>query len=211
MLFIAQGLAFVLSSKPISGSRLDVTIFFQQTLGPILNVQSLIVLVIAVVAAVIMGLTPLGRAMYARGSNPRGVRSIGLPSRTLVVGAMATSGVLAAFAGCIIAIGLNSASPVVGSDLLLLGIAACLIGGSKLEGGSGSVVGSTLALVALLALENGMDQLGVSAYVQQVVQGAVVLVALLASTTGTVGGLDLSRLRSWVASPSTKGATTVRR
>lgn len=196
MLFIAQGIAFVLASQPITGTRLDVTIFFQQPIGPVLNVRILLGLAVVVAAAIILGLTPLGRALYARGSNPRGVKSIGLPSKSLVIGAFSASGLLAAFAGSIIAIGLNSASPVVGGDLLLLAIAACLIGGSRLEGGTGSVIGTTLALIALLSLQSGMDQLGVSAYIQQVVRGAVVLIALLAASPASFGGIHLASLRN---------------
>jgi ribose/xylose/arabinose/galactoside ABC-type transport system permease subunit len=206
MLFIAQGLALVFASQPVTGTRIDVTIFFVTPLGPILTVQTIIVLAIAVAAAVVLGLTPVGRALFARGSNPRGVKALGLPSRSTVVGAFLASGLLASFAGVIIAIGLNSASPVVGGDLLLLGIAACLIGGSKLEGGTGSVVGTVLALLALLMLENGMDQLGVSAYVQQVTQGAVVLIALLASGSPRVGGVDLGASFRRLVSPAKGGA-----
>lgn len=191
MLFIAQGFALVLASQPVTGSRMDLTIFFATPIGPILSVRTTIVLAVVLAAAVLLGLTPVGRAMFARGSNPQGVKALGLPSRSTVVGAFLASGLLASFAGAVIAIGLNSASPVVGGDLLLLGIAACLIGGSRLEGGTGSIIGTTLALLALITLANGMDQLGVSSYVQQVTQGAVVLVALLASSSPRAGGVNI--------------------
>lgn len=198
MLFIAQGVSYMVASKPINGTRLDLTENLDRALGSILTVRIVIGFLIFVVLAVAFGATRWGRSLVARGANPRAVRLLGLPDARLVIVCFALSGTLAGLAGMITAVGLNSGSPVVGGDLLLLGIAACLIGGSRLEGGTGSVVGTTLALLALLALQNGMDQTGVSAYVQQVIRGAVVLVALLAAAPTSAGGLQLSSLLgSW--------------
>jgi len=198
MLFIAQGVSYMVASKPINGTRLDLTENLDRALGSVLTVRIVIGTVIFIVLAVAFGATRWGRSLVARGANPRAVRLLGLPDARPVIICFALSGTLAALAGMVTAIGLNSASPVVGGDLLLLGIAACLIGGSRLEGGTGSVVGTTVALLALLALQNGMDQTGVSAYVQQVIRGAVVLVALLAAAPASAGGLRLDpRLTPW--------------
>jgi ribose transport system permease protein len=197
MLFIAQGLAYLIASKPINGSNLDLTIALDQALGPILTPRILIGLAVTVLAALALGGTIWGRSLYARGAQPGAAQQLGLPDRHLVVSSFALSGVLAAASGVITAISLNSASPVIGGDLLLLTIAACLIGGSRLEGGTGSVVGTALALLALLALQNGMDQIGVSAYVQQVIRGGVVLVALLAS--GPTPLRSITPRRRWSA------------
>lgn len=194
MLFVAQGIALIIAARPVSGSGIELTILFISPIGPFLTVQTLIVLIIVLIAGLAFGLTPVGRAMLARGSNAPGARALGLPDRSLVIGSFAISGLMSAFAGMLIAIGLNSASPVIGADLLLLGVAACLIGGSRLEGGTGSVAGSALALLALLTLENGLDQFGVSAYLQQVIQGVVVLVALFAANTPQVGGVERAAL-----------------
>lgn len=191
--FIAQGIAFIIASKPVSGTRLDLTARLDQPIGQLLSLRIIIGAVLVILAAVVFGLTPIGRAFYARGSNPDGARLLGLPGRSLVIGGFLSTGILSAGAGIILAISLNSGSPVIGGDLLLLSIAACLIGGSRLEGGTGSVIGTVVALLALLALQSGMDQLGVSSYWQQVVRGAVVLVALLAATESRVGGLSLRR------------------
>jgi ribose transport system permease protein len=194
LLFIAEGASYLIASQPVNGTRLDLTLDLERPIGSVLTVRILIGIGIAVVAAVMLGRTTWGRSLYARGAQPGAARQLGLPDRSLVIVCFLISGLLSGAAGVITAISLNSASPVVGGDLLLLGIAACLIGGSRLEGGTGSVVGTAFALLALLALQNGMDQLGVSAYVQQVIRGAVVLAALLAAAPTTAGGLDLARL-----------------
>lgn len=198
MLFIAQGVSYMVASKPINGTRLDLTENLDRALGSVLTVRIVIGVAIFVVLAIAFGATPWGRSLVARGANPRAARLLGLPDARPVIICFALSGTLAGLAGMVTAVGLNSGSPVVGGDLLLLGIAACLIGGSRLEGGTGSIVGTTLALLALLTLQNGMDQTGVSAYLQQVIRGAVVLVAVLAAAPTSAGGFRFSsRLTPW--------------
>jgi ribose/xylose/arabinose/galactoside ABC-type transport system permease subunit len=201
--FMAQGFSLTLASKPVSGTRLDLTTGLDRVLTGVLTPRILFGLVVFALAATVLGATVWGRSVYARGANAGAARLLGLPDRSVVVAVFLGSGVLSATAGIVLAISLNSGSPVVGGDLLLLGIAACLIGGSRLEGGTGSVAGSVVALLALLALENGMDQIGVSSYAQQVVRGAVVLAALLAARPSAAGGvpLDPSRLRRLLRGP----------
>lgn len=189
--FIAQGCSFIIASKPISGTRLDLTASLDKPIGELLTVRIVIGVIVIAVAAAIFGLTPVGRTFFARGSNPDGARLLGLPGRSLVISGFLASGLLATAAGVILSISLDSGSPVIGGDLLLLSIAACLIGGSRLEGGTGSVIGTVIALFALLALQNGMDIVGISSYWQQVVRGVVVLVALLAATPSQVGGVRI--------------------
>ncbi|MGW3809301.1 ABC transporter permease [Micromonospora sp. NPDC005113] len=202
MLFIAQGLAYLFADEPVTGTRIDLTVHLEQPIGSLLTPRILIGLGVAVVAAVALGRTTWGRSVFGRGAHPRAARLLALPDRSLVVTCLVLSGLLSAAAGVVTSISLNSASPVIGGDLLLLGIAACLIGGSRLEGGTGSVVGTAFALLALLALQNGMDQVGVNAYVQQVIRGCVVLVALLAAAPASVGGIRLgSRLTLRRTSP----------
>ena len=194
--FIAGGISLILASRPVTGSRIDLTAALETPVGQLLTVRILIGVAVVVAAAAVFGLTPVGRAFFARGSNPHGAALLGLPGRRLVVSGFVASGVSAAAAGVVLAISLNSASPVVGGDLLLLSVAACLIGGSRLEGGTGSIVGSVIALLALLLLQNGMDLVGISSYWQQVVRGGVVLAALLAARPDRVGGVSLTdRLR----------------
>lgn len=194
--FITQGCSYIIAVRPVVGTRIDLTAAMDRPLGAVLSVRILIGLAVVTLFCAAFALTPLGRAFYARGSNPHGAALLGLPGRSLVIIGFLASGLLSAGAGVVLAISLNSASPVVGGDLLLLSIAACLIGGSRLEGGTGSVVGTVLALLALLALQTGMDLVGVSSYWQQVVRGSVLLVALLAARPERVGGVSLgSRLR----------------
>lgn len=194
--FIAQGVSLILAAAPVTGSRVDLTIALDRPFGQVLTMRIVIGVIVVAVAAAVLGRTPIGRAFYARGSNPHAASLLGLPGSRLIVGGFLASGVLSAAAGVVVAISLDSASPVVGGELLLLSIAACLIGGSRLEGGTGSILGTVLALVALLLLQSGMDLVGVSSYWQQVVRGGVVLAALLAARPGRIGGVSLvSRFR----------------
>lgn len=201
--FVAGGISLMLAARPVTGTRIDLTAALETPVGQLLTVRIVIGFVVVALAAAVFGLTPVGRAFFARGSNPHGAALLGLPGRRLVVSGFLVSALCSAAAGVVLAISLNSASPVVGGDLLLLSIAACLIGGSRLEGGTGSVIGSVTALLALLALQSGMDLVGVSSYWQQVVRGGVVLAALLAARPGRIGGLSLTdRLRRPRAVPT---------
>lgn len=200
-LFIAQGFALLFAREPVTGSRLDLTRALSRTFLGVLTPRIVIGLVVVVLSGLALSKTAWGRQLYARGSDRVTARRLGVPGGRLVVSAFLLCGLLSAAAGVITAIGLNGASPVVGTSLLLLSIAACLIGGSRLEGGTGSVVGSSLALLMLLALQNGMDQIGVSAFVQMVIRGFVVLIAVLAVGGGPVGGM---RLEAFLRRPSTR-------
>lgn len=195
-LFVAQGIAYSLADRPISGTRLDLAVKLDQHLIWVLTPRLVLGLLVLVIVQVTLTRTAMGRAAFARGADARAAGLLGLPAQRAVVAGFITSGVLAAAAGIVLALALNSASPVIGGDLLLLGIAAALIGGASLSGGSGSVLGAVLALVALVALANGMDKLQITPYVQTMVRGGVVLVALLLAgrDDGSVAQLQRARM-----------------
>jgi len=194
-LFVAQGLAYSLADRPISGTRLDLAIKLDEHLIWVLTPRLILGILVLAVVQVALTRTALGRTVFARGADARAAGLLGLPARRAVMVGFATSGVLAAAAGIVLAFALNSASPVIGGDLLLLGIAAALIGGASLSGGSGSVLGAVLALVALVALANGMDKLQITPYVQTMVRGGVVLIALLLAGRDDGGVAQLQRAR----------------
>jgi ribose/xylose/arabinose/galactoside ABC-type transport system permease subunit len=95
----------------------------------------------------------------------------------------AISGVLSALTSLILVARLNSAQPIAGISYELDAIAAVVIGGASLLGGSGSVLGTLIGALIMAVLRNGLNLLGVSSYVQQIAIGTVIVVAVLVDMT----------------------------
>lgn len=143
-----------------------------------------IMIVIYLVGWVIMTQTPWGRMIYAVGGNEEAARLSGISvSRTKLIVFMVDGG-LSALAGILLVSWLDSGTPTVADGWELDVIAAVIIGGTSLFGGSGSVVGTLLGAVFMATLRTGMVLLGVSPYSQGVVSGAVILLAMLAGWLG---------------------------
>jgi ribose transport system permease protein len=200
MLSVARGLAYI-----IQGGRLvpvDDEAFlnlFAGNLGPVPS-SVLIALVVMVVAAVVMAYKPFGRRLYATGANPEAARLSGLPVKRDIICAYLWSSLLAGLAGLMIAAQLTEGSAIIGTGYELNAIAAVVVGGASLFGGSGDPVSAVLGGLVIGIILNIMDLLGVGAQAQLVVKGAVILVAVL-FTTGA-GRTALPRLfRTFVRRP----------
>ena len=138
--FIATGLAFALSnSKPVRGDILEFTLWFEQPLAWIVSPRLALAIAAILIGHLVLTRTSIGRGIMASGGDRRVARLAGIRVRPLLTGAFVVSGVLAATAGTVVAVGLNTASPVTGVDTLLVAIAASIIGGIRLAGGEGSL------------------------------------------------------------------------
>jgi ribose transport system permease protein len=106
--------------------------------------------------------TPLGRWVYAIGSNERASRLVGLPVDAIRLAAYTLSGVLAALAGLVADSWLLSARPNIGDNLELLSLTATLFGGTSIFGGSGGLTGSLLAVLFFTSLQVGLQMLNIN-------------------------------------------------
>ena len=93
----------------------------------------------------------------------------------------ALSGFLVGISGVLLTGRMNSGQPLIGSGLELQSIAAVCIGGTSLFGGRGSVVSTAFGLILVGMLTNGLDILGISSFIQQIIIGVVILVSVLVS------------------------------
>jgi ribose transport system permease protein len=135
--------------------------------------------------------TQLGRYAFAIGSNPAAAIYAGIPVSGYTIAVYAIGGMLTGLSGMIEASRLMTGQPTAGQGYELLAIAAVVIGGGSLTGGEGSVAGTLIGAFIMGLLSNGSDLLGISNYVQQVVIGAVIILAVTvdevrkrSSTTG---------------------------
>jgi len=132
-----------------------------------------------VVAHVFMSHTRLGRYIYAVGGNEPAARLSGVPVKRIIVFVYVVSALAAGLGGCIQASQLNAGAPNVCVMYELYVIAAVVVGGTSLAGGSGRILGTLIGAFIISVIQNGMNLLGIDSYTQQVVLGGVILGAVL--------------------------------
>ncbi len=180
MLSIGRGLVYILTQGyPVTIPRgEELLLEVGQGYVGIVPVPVIVMLGITVVATIFLSKTTLGRYIYAVGGNEEAARLAGIDVSRVKMVVYTISGLLAAVSGIILLSRLVSAQPSAGLGFELPVIAAAIIGGTSLLGGEGTVLGAVLGAAIIGVLENGMVLLGVNAYAQQAVTGAVVLIAV---------------------------------
>lgn len=123
--------------------------------------------------------TTFGRRVYAVGGNEEASVLSGINADRIKIYVYSLVGALAALASLILTSRLNSAQPTAGQMFELDAIAAVVLGGTSLTGGRGWIVGTLIGALIIGVLNNGLNLIGVSSFFQQVVKGAVILLAVL--------------------------------
>jgi D-xylose transport system permease protein len=138
----------------------------------------IIFLAIALAGAFLTQNTTFGRYLYAIGGNPDAARLSGINIRKLVLAVFCIMGGLAGVAAIIYTARVGSASPDAGQLLELDAIAACVIGGTSLMGGRGTVFGAILGALIMASLDNGMSLRNVEPHMQNIIKGAILVAAV---------------------------------
>ena len=138
-----------------------------------------IALAVVLIAAFITRQTRLGRYIYAIGGNETAARFSGINISAVKMIVYALAGAMAAIGGIIVTSRLDSAQPNAGGSYELDAIAAVVIGGTSLSGGRGTIWGTVMGAIIIGVLNNGLVLLNVSPFWQQVVKGAVILLAVI--------------------------------
>lgn len=162
--------------------------------GRVLGVPVAVYVMIVLFAGGIylLNYTRLGRFVYATGSNSDAAMLSGVPVRRIRTISFMLAGVMASVVSILVSSRLMASTPVIGQTWELDVIAAVIIGGCSLAGGKGSLYNTFVGAALIAALRNGMVMLGVPPYVQFVVQGSIIIVAVLLSN------IELSRSRGSV-------------
>lgn len=180
MLGIARGIAlYWTDGRPISNLPQEFEIFGAGYVGRI-PVSSIIAVAVLLVGYLILHHTKYGTYIMATGANREATRLSAIPVNRYRLIAFLFSGVLSALGGILITSRLLSAQPVAADGLELNVIAAVILGGASLSGGVGTAVGTLLGAMIIGVIDNGMNLTGVSAFLQQIVKGTIILVAVLA-------------------------------
>jgi ribose transport system permease protein len=148
--------------------------------GTVLGVQMpiLIMLVVYVLAWVLLERTPFGRHVYAIGGNETATRLSGVRVSRTKLFVYVLSGFTASIAAIVLTSRLMSGQPNAGTGFELDAIAAVVLGGTSIAGGRGSVIGTLIGALLLGVLNNGLNMMGVDPYVQNVIKGGIILLAI---------------------------------
>ncbi len=147
----------------VAGIPIPVVLFVALTIG----------------SALVLKRTLFGEYLIAIGGNSEVARLAGIRVGRHTATAYVVAGISAGLAGSILTARLGAADPTLGGDLLLVAIAATVMGGTKLAGGEGSMVGAAFGAVLIATLTAGLTSLDVQAFYQQVAVGAAIILALL--------------------------------
>ncbi|MTD54690.1 ABC transporter permease [Amycolatopsis pithecellobii] len=134
--------------------------------------------VVVLVAAYIQNFTMYGRDVYAVGGNEAAARLSGIRVERVVIGVFAGAGLCSAIGGLLLVGQIGVASPTVDPALPLMAIAAVFLGGASLAGGAGGVGGTVLGVVFIGVLQNGLSLAGIPSFWQQVLTGAILVLAV---------------------------------
>ncbi|MFN8489647.1 MAG: ABC transporter permease [Caldilineaceae bacterium] len=152
----------------------------QGSTGPLPN-SVLITLGVVVVVWFVLEQTTLGRRFYAIGGNPEASFLAGIHVRRLRFAAFICSGLGAALAGIVLTSRLFSAHPTAGEPLMLNSIAAVFLGMTMFREGEAHVPGTLFGVLILGVLSNGLNILQVNSYIQSVLTGVIIILAVLVS------------------------------
>jgi ribose transport system permease protein len=153
----------------------------QGQLGPV-PIPVIAIVVVALIGHFVLTRTKLGRYSYAIGSNPEAARLSGIPVRLYLTIVYMICGALAGLGGMIAASRVDSGQPNFGIGLELDVIAAAVIGGASLFGGQGTIVGTLIGAFLIALIRNGAVLLNINTFVQSVVIGIVIWLAVMWDT-----------------------------
>jgi simple sugar transport system permease protein len=174
-LWLTQGYSIPIKDSPE---------FFWLGRGDVLGVPApaIIAVLAAVAGFVALRSTLYGRRVVAVGSNLEAARRVGMPSQRILASVYVVSGAACAVAGLLIAarLGSGSSNAAVGFELQV--IAAVVLGGTALQGGRGSMLGTVLGTLTIAVIGNGLILMHISPFFTQIVTGTIILGAIWLNT-----------------------------
>jgi ribose transport system permease protein len=203
-LSLFQGVTYLVSNgqtTSLTSSLLD-SIGFNTELGVPVTVWIMIGTLI--VSLFVLRRTYFGRDVYATGGNPKAARLAGVNVTRTLIAAYAIAGGMAALGGVLQDAFISAASPVGAGTIIFDATAAVLLGGTVLGGGVGGVAGTVVGVLFLGVLQNGLSLAGLASAWQQVISGAIVILAVLSQQLQRKGapailaGMPLLRRRRLV-------------
>ncbi len=189
IMMMARGLAFMTTGGFSIDQVPDSFVWLAQ--GRLAGVPNTVILLVLIYgfAHVFMTHTRYGRYIYAVGGNAEAARLTGVPVRAVIAFVYAVSGLAAGLGGCLQASLVRAAAPNMANMYELYVIAAVVVGGTSLSGGSGRVLGTLIGAFIIAVIQNGMNLLGIQSYTQMFTLGGVIVLAVLLDKARQSGGI----------------------
>lgn len=176
---LLRGLAlYIANGRPVSNLDPKFNNLGGGSIGMI-PIPVVFLIIMSLITWYIMKYTRIGRHIYAIGGNAQAAMVSGVDVKKLKVLTYIYSGVTAAIAGMVLTARVASGNAGSGEGFELKAIAGCVIGGVSLDGGIGSVYGVLCGIMVIGVLNNGMDLMNVSGYMQQIAQGIIIIGAVM--------------------------------
>jgi D-xylose transport system permease protein len=180
-----------LKIKPLSYDLVVVSVFSAFVLGFVLIMNSyrgvqipvLIMAIIAIMVTYLTNNTRFGRHIYAVGGNKEAAKLSGINVQSVVLKTFALMGLLCGFSGIILTGYVAAGTTSGGMNYELSAIAGCVMGGTSLMGGIGTVFGALMGTLLMTSIENGMSVMNMSVFWQYIVKGLVLILAVYADVT----------------------------
>lgn len=188
IMMMARGLAFMTTGGFSIDQVPDSFVWLAQ--GRLLGIPNTVILLILIYsfAHVFMTHTRYGRYIYAVGGNAEAARLAGVPVGLVIALVYTVSGLTAGLGGCLQASMVRAAAPNMANMYELYVIAAVVVGGTSLSGGSGRVFGTLIGAFIIAVIQNGMNLLGIKSYAQMFTLGCVIVLAVLLDKARQSGG-----------------------
>jgi ribose transport system permease protein len=175
---IARGAGLIYSGGyPISGLPSWISWFGVGRIG-IIPVPVILMVVVYALAWVLLERTPFGRHVYAIGGNETAAKLSGVKTGRIKLAVYVISGITASIAAIILTGRLMSGQPNAGVGFELDAIAAVVLGGTAIAGGRGLILGTLIGAVLLGILNNGLNLMGINPYLQDIIRGFIILLAI---------------------------------
>jgi ribose transport system permease protein len=179
MMGVARGVALIITGGvPVFGLPASFAAIANNKIFDIIPVPIIIVIIFAVLMHIVLNQFSFGRYVYAMGGNYEATRLAGVKVDLHLVKVYTITGFFAGLSGIILASRLSTGQPTAGTGYELDVVAACVIGGASLSGGSGTIGGAMIGALIIGILRNGCNLLDISAFWQQVAIGSIIIIAV---------------------------------
>lgn len=180
MMNMARGIAYIYSGG--RSTRIMNDSFMKIGTGHLFGFLPLPVVymvILIIIAIILLNKTKFGTYIYAVGGNRESAHLSGVPIKKVEIAVFTISGFLAAFAGLVLCSRMFSGQPSAGSGYEMDAIAACVLGGVSMSGGTGHISGTIFGAIVIGIISNGLNLMGVSSFWQLVVKGMIILIAVI--------------------------------
>ncbi len=179
MLIFRSVAHWLTDSQPTSGLNIMFSLKITQVYAEIFTIRSALFVLSILALHVWLTRTASGRNLFAVGSNPAAAEASGISANKTVFLTYIFASAMAGLAGVFQSLATNTGSPMFGSELTIAVIAAVVVGGTRLEGGVGSALGTLGGVLTIATLTTAMEFQSAPAYVQQVVIGAILILLVV--------------------------------